>query len=279
MKNPIPGSEPNSHGLRIGAVSYLNTKPLIYGLKDDFGQGDHLSLALPSRLADELRSGELDVALIPSIEYFQERDYGVISDACIACCGPVWSVKILFRVPPSQVQTLALDEGSRTSVALGKILLAEKHGISPRCVPLPIDRDPYSVEADALLIIGDRAMRTAPPTFVDEWDLGEEWFRWTGLPFVFAMWVAKIGACSADWEWRLSAARDRGLAAAQSIALESAQAYGISIEQCHRYLTYHLRFFLGTQEKRGLQLFYEKAVQHGLAPSGRVVPNSCVVTA
>ena len=102
--------------LRIGAVSYLNTKPLVYRL-DEFAPDAEVTFDLPSRLADDLASGQLDVALIPSIEYFQQPSYSIISDACIACRGPVLSVKLLTRVPFAEITTLALDEGSRTSIA------------------------------------------------------------------------------------------------------------------------------------------------------------------
>src|SRR5689334_10050564 len=122
----IPAFQPTGRPtrLKVGAVSYLNTKPLVYGLPaetDDF----ELVFDLPSRLADRLSRGELDVALIPSIEFFQNPAYTIVSDACIGCRGPVFSVKLFSRVPVSEIKTLALDEGSRTSVALVQILLRE----------------------------------------------------------------------------------------------------------------------------------------------------------
>src|SRR5215831_14178958 len=115
----------NRPKLRVGAVNYLNTKPLIYGL-DRIAPQAELVLDLPSRLADGLAAGRLDVALIPSIEFFQKPDYKIVSDACIACRGPVRSVKLFSRVPLERIKTLALDEGSRTSVALVRILLRER---------------------------------------------------------------------------------------------------------------------------------------------------------
>src|SRR5215467_9259516 len=147
--------------MRIGAVSYLNTKPLVYGLAELAPQHE-LVFDLPSRLADDLAAGRLDVALIPSIEYFQHPGYTIVSDACIACRGPVRSVKLFSRVPMSSIETLALDEGSRTSVALVRILLNERLGIDPALIPLPIDARPDAIEADALLLIGDRAIQ--PPS-------------------------------------------------------------------------------------------------------------------
>ena len=122
----------NAHPkLRIGAVSYLNTKPLIYGI-ERFAPQAELVLDYPSRLADDLARGRLDVALIPSIEFFHDPSYSIVSDACIACRGPVLSVKLFSRGPIEAIRTLALDEGSRTSVALVRILLAERYGVRPR---------------------------------------------------------------------------------------------------------------------------------------------------
>ena len=185
--------------MRIGAGSYLNTKPLVHRLAE-LAPAHEIVLDLPSRLADRLEAGSLDVALIPSIEYFQHADrYEIVSDACIACQGPVRSVKLFSRVPLERMRTLALDEGSRTSAALVQILLAERMRVKPRLVPFPIDTRPESIEADALLMIGDRAMQRPAGDFVVEWDLGDVWCRWTELPFVFAMWVARRQESADAW--------------------------------------------------------------------------------
>ena len=144
--------------LRIGAVSYLNTKPLIHGLRQRLSGVGELSLNLPSRLAQDLASERLDVALIPSVEFFRGHNYRIVSDAAIACRGPVWSVRLLSRVPAKQIKRLALDEGSRTSAAMVRVLLSETYSLSPQTIPLAIDQTPESVDADAILLIGDRAM-------------------------------------------------------------------------------------------------------------------------
>src|SRR5688572_499066 len=179
--------------MRIGAVSYLNTKPLVYGL-GSIAPRHELVFDLPSRLADGLAAGQLDVALIPSIEFFQDPSYTIVSDACIGCRGPVRSVKLVSRVPFKEIRTLALDEGSRTSVALVQILLRERYGVLPELLPFPIAARPEEIEADALLIIGDRAIY-APvgqsSALSYELDLGDAWCRWAELPFVFAMWVGR----------------------------------------------------------------------------------------
>jgi chorismate dehydratase len=253
--------------MRIGAVSYLNTKPLVYGLQR-LAPRHELSYDLPSRLADQLAAGELDVALIPSVEYFQNPDYQIISDACIGCRGPVRSVKLLSRVPPERICTLALDEGSRTSAALVQILLRERFGLSPRLLPFPIEAAPESIDADALLMIGDRAMHPPAGEYVAEWDLGDVWCRWAELPFVFAMWVGRKGTGSRVHERSemhqgerdelaalLSQSRDLGVAHVEKIARDEHARCGLAYNDCLTYLRDHLHFTLGPRESAGLGLF------------------------
>lgn len=249
--------------IRVGAVNYLNTKPLIYELGDLAPQAD-VVLDLPSRLADGLAGGQLDVALIPSVEFFQSPDYVIVSDACIACRGPVLSVKLFSRVAPQSIRTLALDEGSRTSAALVQILLHERYGVRPRIEPLPIDAGLDESAADAVLLIGDRAIHSPAGRFAAIWDLGDEWCRWAELPFVFAMWTARRGSELGEIETALSQARDRGLAHLEVIAEREAPQLGLTRPQCLGYLRDNLHFALGPQERRGLELFRQRAAELGL---------------
>ena len=135
--------------VRIGAVTYLNTKPLVSGLSDETPDIE-MVYDYPSRLADRLRQGSLDIALIPSIEYLRNPSYRIVSDACIACRGPVLSVKLLSRVPRRSIQTLALDAGSRTSGILARILLWERFQLRPQLEVLPIAGQ--SVEVECLVV-------------------------------------------------------------------------------------------------------------------------------
>ncbi len=254
-------------GLRVGAVNYLNTKPLIYGLQESAPSVD-LVLDLPSRLADSLAAGRLDIALIPSVEFFQDPAYQIVSDACIGCRGSVLSVKLFCRKPPEQIRTLALDEGSRTSAALTQILLHERYGIRPHLETLPIGATLSDTSADAVLLIGDRAMHTPQGSFAAVWDLGDEWVRWSNLPFVFAMWVVRPGVDYQQVEQELSHARDEGLKHLDDIARREAPLLGLSQPECLGYLRDNLYFYLGEREMRGLGLFYRLAHQLKLAPSG-----------
>lgn len=239
--------------MRIGAVSYLNTKPLVY--QWDSNGPDELVFDLPSRLADQLSQGLLDVALIPTLEFFQDPEYVIVSDACIACRGPVMSVKLLSRVPFAQIRTLALDEGSRTSAGLVRVLLRQRFGLRPETAPLPIGADPLATSTDAILLIGDRAMHPPEAEFPYQWDLGDQWCRWTELPFVFAMWTARRGVGLGDLAERLSAARDRGVRHLAAIAEQEAAQVQLSEETCLGYLRDNLHFYLGPRERQGLSLY------------------------
>jgi chorismate dehydratase len=253
--------------LRVGAVNYLNTKPLVYEF-ERFAPHAELVFDYPSRLADDLAGGRLDVALVPSIEFFRDPTYTIVSDACIACRGPVLSVKLFSRVPPEEIRTLALDEGSRTSVALVRILLNERYGVRPQLEGLPVEAALEDTRADAVLLIGDRAMHSPGGRFQVVWDLGDEWCRWAELPFVFAMWVARAGAELEGLDAALASARDAGVAHLHQIAAREAAALGLTQPQCLSYLRDNLYFYLGQREQRGLELFYEKAAQMELAPAG-----------
>lgn len=253
--------------VRVGAVNYLNTKPLIEGFAELAPQAD-LILDLPSRLADRLAAGDLDVALIPSIEFFQDPGYTIISNACIGCRGPVLSVKLFSRVEPAAIRTLALDEGSRTSAALVRILLAERFGIEPQLQPLPIGAAAFANDADAILLIGDRAIHSPIGSFREVWDLGDEWNRWSGLPFVFAVWTARVGDDLQGVDAALSASRDQGVARLSEIAAREAPPLGLTQPECLAYLRDNLYFYLGPRELSGLGLFHQLAARQGLAPEG-----------
>jgi len=257
--------------MQIGAVSYLNSRPLIEGLEGLLPSAN-LVLDYPSRLADALSNGQLDVALIPSIEYFRRPGYEVISDACVAARGEVLSVKLYCRVHPGQIRTLALDEGSRTSAALTKVILAERYGVIPKTEPLRMESTTTDSSADAVLLIGDRAMHSPEESFTEVMDLGQFWYDWTGLPFVFAMWVARREVNTEGVDEALSQARDLGIANVADIAREEAPRLGISESLPHNYLTRNLHYHLTSAERSGLKLFSELAAQHNL-----VKPNVDIV--
>lgn len=253
--------------IRIGAVNYLNTKPLICDL-DKLAPEANILLDTPSRLADMLGRGELDVALIPIVEYFRAGDYSVLPNIAIASDGPVLSVTLFSRIPWQDIRRVALDVGSRTSAALTQVLLRHRHGIEPVVIPLPMDADAESVDADAVLLIGDRAMHACLPGFAHAFDLGQEWRDWTGLPFVYAVWAVRSGVDLGQTCEAFHEAKRRGLARIGPIAHEEAPRLGLDAGFCRRYLQSIIHFDLGPRELAGLHHYYMLACEMGLARRG-----------
>lgn len=253
--------------LRIGAVNYLNTKPLIYDL-EPLAPSAELILDVPSRLADRLAREELDVALIPVIEYFRAGVYSVVPDISIASRGPVLSVTLFSKLPWTGIRRLALDEGSRTSAALAQVLLRKRHGVTPEIVPLPMTMAAEEVDADAVLLIGDRAMRACLPGFAHAYDLGQEWHDWTGLPFVYAFWAVRPGVDLGEVTEALAESKRRGCARCGEIAQREAPLLGLDAGFCRRYLSNIIHFDLGPREQAGLHHYYMLACELGLAPRG-----------
>jgi predicted solute-binding protein len=235
---------------RIGSVPYLNARPLIYGLES------RVRLEVPSQLSTSFAAGELDAALLPVYEAVSRSDATLADDIAIASRGEVYSVFLAHREPLSELPSVALDPASRTSSHLVQCLLAEFHGLKPRYAAAPED------DTQARLIIGDPAIRFHQSS--SGWqllDLGAEWLRCTGLPFVFACWVFRRGfAHSTELASALREVKRRGLAAREQIAsLEQDPAFAL------RYLEDYVRFDLGEDEKRAIALFARLLRKHGLA--------------
>lgn len=256
--------------LRVGVVSYLNAKPLYYRL-ETHAPDVRLEMDLPSRMADRLRSGTLDVGLIPSVEYLRgaASGYRIIPGFAIAARGPVRSVKLFSHVPFGRIDRLALDEGSRTSQTLARVWLDARHGVRPtRIEPLPMGVPAQESTADAVLVIGDRAMTVPESSFLATVDLAEAWRDLTGLPFVFALWVARAGVDLGDLPDALARSRADGLAHAVDIAAEHGPKLGLDVATCYDYLTHALSYDLGEPELAGLLRFARMAADLGLAPKG-----------
>ncbi len=252
-----------SHRVRVGAVNYLNAKPLVEGLTA-FAPDIDLRFDLPSRLADRMADGELDVGLIPVVEFFRAGSYSFLPDIAIASRGPVLSVTLFSRVPWPEIRTVALDEGSRSSAALTQILLRKKHGIVPQIEPLPIAVPADDLTTDAVLLIGDKAMRACLPGFDFAFDLGQEWTDWTGLPFVYAVWAVREGVELGETAAAFEQAKRFGLSRAGQIAAREAPLLGLDSGYCRRYLSNIIRYDLGPQERAGLERYRTLAAEIGL---------------
>lgn len=254
--------------LRLGAVSYLNTRPLVYGLDDRPGQFT-VRFDVPARCAALLDRGEVDLGLVPAIEYLR-GDYRFVPDVAIASDGPVASVAIFSRAPIDRVRRLAVDTSSRTSAALARILCARHWQIAPAFVPASPDLPRMLADADAALVIGDLALRgDAAALGATKIDLGEAWKAFAGRPFVYAAWTGRPGAATPGQCRALQEARDRGVGALGEIAAAAAGGDAALAAGLHRYLRDNLRYRFGEAEAAGLVRFLELAVELGLAPALR----------
>ena len=253
--------------IRVGAVNYLNSKPLIEGLAE-YTNDIHLELDIPSRLADRMACGELDVGQIPVVEFFRAGNYSYVPNIGVSSRGPVLSVTLFSKVRWQDIRSVSLDEGSRTSAALTRILLAKRHNVRPLLRQLPMDAAAESVTTDAVLLIGDRAMKACLPGFDYAYDLGQEWTDWTGLPMVFAVWAVREGVDLGRAERALVQAKEMGLRHAGAIAAREAGPLGLDPGFCRRYLTNIIHYDLGPRELAGLNHYYELAAELGLAPKG-----------
>ena len=187
----------------------------------------------------------------------------------IAARGPVRSVKLFSRVPFEAIDRLALDEGSRTSQALTRVWLDAAHGVRPgRIETLPMGVSPLESTADAVLVIGDRAMKVPDAPFHAVVDLAEAWRGLTGLPFVFALWVVRPGVNLGDLPAVLDQCRRDGLTHADALAAEYGPKLGLDVAECFDYLTRVLSYDLGEPELAGLRRFGRMAADLDLAPKG-----------
>lgn len=247
--------------VRLGAVSFLNTRPLTIALESGKSPFD-LSYEVPSACAAELSSGRVDLGLIPSIEYARSSEpYCIVPGVSLACHGEVLSVRLFCHKRLEQLRRVALDRSSRTSAALLRILFREKYRLDPEFVESPPDLEAMLGQADAALLIGDPVFHFRERHSLD---LGQEWKELTGLPFVFAFWAGRQGALTPAQAQLLVRARHEGMHHIPAIARDHARQHGGESAFYQRYLEHHMRFDLGRAELEGLREFYRLAHCHGL---------------
>jgi chorismate dehydratase len=254
--------------LRIGAVSFINSRPLIRGLERR--RGVELTHDVPGALADALRVGNLDAALVPVVEYMRGVGKYVVPGISIACRGQVRSVRLVSRVPANELEAVSVDRGSRTSVALLRVLLSEMHGVLPDFHIFRPGPDNWFERFQAALVIGDDALRDVPGVEHD-YDLGRQWTSFTSLPFVFAFWVYRDPELSTELSGLLREARDAGLADLEAVADEASRDSGFERGKIFEYLSRHLHYDLGKRELTGLELFNRYCLQYHLVPRNRVL--------
>ncbi|MBK8180773.1 MAG: hypothetical protein IPK67_18140 [Planctomycetes bacterium] len=256
--------------LRVGAVPYLVGRPLVDGLERE--PGFELQFAVPARLVEQLRAGELDVALVSSIELFRRPGYGYLAGSAIAGQGFVASVQVFLRKPVDQIESLALDPASRTAQALSQVMLARRAASFGRTPPRafePPRGSPEAAQADAWLAIGDPALvRSLSPDAPPWFNPSEAWSTAFGLPFVFAAWVVREGLELSDGQLKAFAgARLRGTAPAalEALAAEGARRWNLPLESCRRYLAEECRYDPGRELAPALLRFRDEAARLSLA--------------
>lgn len=250
--------------LRVGIVNYLNSKPLAWG----FLKGHHADLFAPSfhppaLVARLLGQGNLDVGLVPSIEVQRIPGLRVLPDLCVAATQEVRSVLLVSRVPVNRIRRVALDQNSRTSVALLRILFAERFRLTPEYLPQRPEVPRMLADAEAALVIGDPALQVDREKYL-VLDLAAEWRALTGLPFVFAVWAARPEVDLPDLAFYFKSSLRYGISSMDTLVRESAAELGLDTADVRSYLTENLSFFLRQEEVAGLEEFYRRAYGQGL---------------
>jgi predicted solute-binding protein len=242
--------------LIVSAVSYLNTWPLVWGFLNGPQRGLYdFRFDLPADCASAIGLGAADIGLVPCAE-LDRLGLDFLPDLGISCNGPVRSILLISRRPLREIRTLAADSSSRTSVALARILLAERYGCTPLVVPHLPSLDDMLAKCDAALIIGDPALHLEPAALPwESLDLGEDWVAWTGLPMVFAVWAGRrkflttdvAGSFLASYEW----GRDR----IEEMVQRASRERGFREDLARDYLTWRIEYEMTAKHLEGLEMF------------------------
>jgi chorismate dehydratase len=283
--------------LRISIVQYLNTAPLVWGFTNGPLRSKYeLSFTVPSQCAEQLRTGQADLAIIPAIEYQRIPDLVILPDMAIASKKQVRSLLIIAKKPIEQVKTFALDRSSRSTQTLTRILCAEKWKIAPEFFESPPDLGVMLQQADAALVIGDPALRIAVGSEKNSWlgttgqtvcqaatlgitnsellyvyDVVGEWRSLAGLPAVLAIWAARRDIATPEVAADFLASRDYGLSRIPEICLDAARELELPQRTLESYLRQNIDFSLDEENRRGLELYFAHAAKHGLIAQAKPI--------
>lgn len=260
-------------GLRVSAISFLNTAPLMWDFEHgDAGRNFEISYTIPSECAAALAGGRADIGIIPAITYAQIPGLVIVPNIAIAAKDSVRSILLISKKPIEDVCTVATDTSSRTSVALTQILFAKFLGGHRKFTPHPPDLNEMLKEHDAALLIGDSALQISMhDTTYHLYDLGHDWRRMTGKPFVFAFWAVRLDALhrqpkGMNLTETFQQSRDHGLLPENItvLAAEWGPKLGIAQAEVTAYLTQNIHYYLDRENHAGLQLFLSYAREAGL---------------
>ena len=249
---------------------FLNSAPLGWGfLHGPYKEGFEVIPSAPSVCADQLASGEVDIGLIPGVEYQRIENLAIIPGISISSFEKVRSLLLLKLKGKKEIRSVALDTSSRTTAALTKILLYETRGLQPEFVPHQPDIEKMLKRCDAALLIGDAALQVNPDDY-DTVDLVEEWNRWQKKPFVCAVWACRKGVkLPQNLVKTFHAAKEWGLQRFPEIAKTYAKSLNLSNKFLEDYLKYNINFDLGLEHIEGLSKFHQLAKKHNLIPNLR----------
>lgn len=255
--------------IRLGAVGYLNARPLTWSL-DREPERWSIRYDVPAACAALLHSGEIDLGLIPSIEYLQ-GDYRLVPSVGIGSRGAISTVAVYARGPLMSIRRMALDTSSRTSVALLKILCKHRFQIEPEFIPFAPDLKEMTRDCEGALLIGDPSFDVDHEALgLRKVDLGVEWTAMTGMPFIYAAWTGRPKAVGLAEVEALKKAQAEGVREREAIAAEYGKGDAVVAARASRYLRDNVRYGLGAAEIAGLQLFLDYAADLGLGPKRRL---------
>jgi chorismate dehydratase len=259
--------------LRISAISYLNTAPLMWDFEHGTSESQFdIAYTIPSGCATALQTGAADIGIIPAAAYASIPGLVVLPDIAIAARRAVRSILLVSKVPLEQVGTVALDTSSLTSVALTKVIFAKWLGGGRTFAPMPPDLDLMLAEHDAALVIGDPALQVDRARYLT-FDLAEQWIRFTGKPFVFAFWALREAALrdagGLDVTAIFQQSRDNGLKPGNvdAIARWWGPRLGMTEDDVRSYLTENIDYYLDSETLDGLLLFFEYGRECGALSS------------
>jgi chorismate dehydratase len=274
---------------KISIVKYLNAIPLAWGILEG-SQKENFDpiLSTPAECADDLSRGSVDVGLIPAIEYHRIKGSRIVPGPVVASTHRVRSVILVSVLPLWKVKTVAFDKGSRTSVALARIIFNDFYKIRPDFRPSDPDIASMLGTSDAALLIGDNALRFTeshrlPNAELQKdllrhgseplqvFDLMERWKFLTGLPFVFAFWATREGFNDPSVVNHLKASRDFGVASLTTIAEKYAEQLSLPKDSLEKYLRENVYYYMDSRCLEGLSLFYEKAAAAGAIKTQRAL--------
>jgi len=287
------------NNLRVSIVEFLNTAPLAWGLTDGPLEGRYkLSFAVPSQCADDLRSGRVDIGVIPAIEYQRIENLVILPDMAVAAKREVRSILVVAKRPVERVRRFALDRNSRSSIALVRLLCRGLWGIEPEFFEADPDARTMLQNADAALLIGDPALRIrlkvdalAGKSPADEfccggeeeeqpvpgietlfvYDVAQQWREMTGLPCVLAFWAARRDAVTPEVVSDFRASKDYGLAHLGDIAEGAALKLDLPPRALEIYLRENIDYSLDSENLAGLERYFEECAETGLIPQAKAV--------